>query len=103
MVNHPNRYRRADKADLDKADKIFQEATKLQPLTPQEPSVDRSFAGIRNALFDEWDKMRNGTTTSDKARAAARMGDVILHSVETQLETLRFIKTNSETQQLLLK
>jgi hypothetical protein len=31
------------------------------------------------------------------------MGDVILNSVETQLETLRFIKTNSETQQLLLK
>jgi hypothetical protein len=75
--------------------------TKLE--TVPMPRVQRSFDGIRSALFDEWDSLRSGNTTADNAKAASRMADVILKSVETQLETLKFSSTHSQQAGLLLK
>lgn len=75
--------------------------TKLE--TVPMPRVDRSFDGIRSALFDEWDSLRAGNTTADNAKAASRMAHVILASVETQLETLKFTSTHSSQAALLLK
>ena len=75
-------------------------APKESPKEPASP-VERSFSGIRDALFEEWDRLRNGQTTSENARAAARMADVILGSVETQLEALKFAKTNAHAPLML--
>lgn len=97
MNNHPNRSKAKNRVFADVA-----KATK-EAAAPSEPAdaVDRSFNGIRDALFDEWDRLRNGKTTPDTAKAAARMADVILASVETQLETLKFAKTHAQAPLLL--
>jgi hypothetical protein len=96
MINHPNR---------SKSSTIAEEAAEAAMDPPQPPAegVQRSFEGIRMALFDEWDRLRNGQTTADNAKACARMADVILSSVETQLEALKYTRANSGSAQLLLK
>lgn len=97
MINHPNRSK--------KPETVLEDAVEVatEPLPEPAEGVDRSFAGIRMALFDEWDRLRNGQTTADNAKACARMADVILNSVETQLEALKYTKANAQAERLLLK
>lgn len=86
MINHPNR----------KKDTVLEDVAKamIEPERVENPpaDVERSFSGIREALFDDWDRLRQGKISTDNAKASARMADVILGSVETQIETIKVSK-----------
>lgn len=82
MVNHPNRRR------------TRQEAANT-------PKVERSFSGIRNALFEDWDLMRQGKIDIELAKASSRMAHEILASVPIQLEAMRFEHEFGNTPKLL--
>jgi hypothetical protein len=88
MINHPNRSKKTETVLQD----VISASSPASPPSEAEP-VDRSFSGIRNALFDDWDRLRGGKISTDQAKSSARMADVILGSVETQLEAMRAAKS----------
>lgn len=50
------------------------------------PNVDRTSAGLRNALFDELDALRNNKTNATKANATAKLAASIISTVELEME-----------------
>lgn len=52
--------------------------------------IERSFHGLREALFDEIDGLRNGTSKPDKANSTSRLAAEIVRSVSAQIDVLRF-------------
>lgn len=50
------------------------------------PLVTRTSAGLRDALFDELDRLRNGDTNATNANAVARLADQVIHTVQMELE-----------------
>jgi len=56
-------------------------APKIIKATP----IDRSFKGLRDALFDEFDELRRGKTKPERANAAARLAGEITKSVAIQM------------------
>jgi hypothetical protein len=65
--------------------------------------IERSFDGIRGALFDEWDAMRSGTATTETVKAASRAAHAIMETLSVQLETIRYTQTNAGAVDKLLK
>lgn len=50
------------------------------------PKIQRNSAGLRDALFDELDRMRNGETNATNANAIARLADQICNTVAMEIE-----------------
>lgn len=57
------------------------------PLAP----VQRTSAGLRAALFDELDALRNGTGNSNRANAVAKLADQVIGTVKMELEVHRHL------------
>ena len=55
------------------------------------PSVVRTSAGLRDALFDELDRLRNGDTNATNANAVARLADQVVNTVNMELEVHRHL------------
>lgn len=53
-------------------------------------SVARSSAGLREALFDEIDALRNGTGNPTRANAVAKLSGTIVETVRIELEVERY-------------
>jgi hypothetical protein len=52
-------------------------------------SIERSFKGLRDALFEEFEMLRSNKTKPERANAAARLASEITKSVSAQCELLR--------------
>ncbi len=52
--------------------------------------VARSSAGLRDAIFDEIDAIRNGTGNPTRANAVAKLAAGIVETVRMELEVQRF-------------
>ena len=65
------------------------------------PIVSRTSAGLRNALFDELDNLRAGTTNATKANATARIAAAIVGTVEMELEVHRVMSKLPKDQQVM--
>lgn len=50
------------------------------------PPVVRTSAGLRDALFDELDRMRSGETSAANANAVARLADQVVNTVRMELD-----------------
>lgn len=62
-------------------------AGKAQPM----PSpVTRSSAGLRDAIFDEIDAIRNGSGNPTRANAVAKLAATVVETVRMELEVQRF-------------
>ncbi len=48
--------------------------------------VQRTSAGLRDALFDELDSLRAGDSNSSKANATAKLADQIVNVVKMEME-----------------
>ncbi|MDE2104144.1 MAG: hypothetical protein KGL39_43305 [Patescibacteria group bacterium] len=48
--------------------------------------VVRTSAGLRNALFDELDSIRNGTSNTARANAVAKLAGQLVETVRMELE-----------------
>lgn len=55
------------------------------------PKVERTSAGLRHALFDEIDRIRNGETDAKKANAVARLSSEIVNVVTMELEVTKYV------------
>ena len=60
---------------------------------PMPEPIDRSFNGVRQALFEDWDKLRRGEISTDRARASSRMADSIINVVQTELVNIKVART----------
>lgn len=60
--------------------------------------TERTFAGLRESLFEEFDKIRNGLTTPQVANATARMSSEIVKTTvaEIDLAKLRMRMTDAQ-------
>ena len=53
--------------------------------------VGRTSGGLRNALFDEIDALRNGSSNAARARSVAMLANSILQSVSAEIEYHKYV------------
>lgn len=58
--------------------------------TPMTQTV-RTSAGLRDALFDELDNLKNGTSNPAKANAIAKLSDQVIATVKMELDVQKHI------------
>lgn len=51
----------------------------------------RTSAGLRDALFDELDALRNGSSNPAKANAVAKLSDQVISTVKMELDVQKHI------------
>lgn len=73
--------------------KTKQAAPKKLPVTP----ISRSTSGLRNALFDEMEALRGGSSNAQRARSIAMMANSILQSVQVEIEYHKYVHANGGT------
>lgn len=67
-------------------------ATKIvQP--PSQPKIRRTSAGLRDALIDEWDAIRDGKSNPQKAQAIAKLACQIINSVKMEIEFFSHVQS----------
>jgi hypothetical protein len=66
-------------------------ATGTEMMSP----VSRSSAGLRDAIFDEIDAIRNGTGNPTRANAVAKLAAGIVETVRMELEVQRFAASSA--------
>jgi hypothetical protein len=59
-------------------------------LTPSE----RTSAGLRSALFDELDGLRNGSSNATRANAVAKLCSTIVETVRVEIDVAKFAEKN---------
>lgn len=55
----------------------------------QVAAMVRTSAGLRDAIFDELDALRQGTTNPTKANAVAKLATTIVETVRMEIEVAR--------------
>jgi hypothetical protein len=74
--------------------------TTKQEVTSAIPQpIIRSSAGLRNALFDELDSLRNGTTNPAKANAVAKLADQVIATVKMEMDVQRHLQKMPKSQE----
>lgn len=53
--------------------------------------LNRTSAGLRDALFDEWEALRNGDSNPARARSIAMLANSVLQSVQTDIEYHKYV------------
>lgn len=64
--------------------------------------IQRHTWGLREALFQEWDAMRAGKIDPKQAMAAAKLAQVILHSVEVEMVYVAQVNRAKEGDQIAI-
>ncbi len=59
--------------------------------TTEMTSTVRTSAGLRDALFDELDNLKNGVSNPAKANAVAKVADQIIATVKMELDVQKHI------------
>lgn len=53
--------------------------------------LGRNTVGLREALFEEWEALREGTSNPARARSIAMMANTILQSVQVEIEYHKYV------------
>jgi len=61
-----------------------------------EQPVNRTSQGLRDALFDEMDALRNGTSNAARARSVAMLANSVLQSVTAEIEYHKYVSDVSK-------
>lgn len=56
----------------------------------------RTSSGLRNALFDEIDSLRNGESNPSRARSLSMLANTALKSVEVEIEFHKYVSDASK-------
>jgi hypothetical protein len=51
----------------------------------------RNTVGLRDALFEEWESLRDGSSNPARARSIAMMANAILQSVQVEIEYHKYV------------
>lgn len=70
--------------------------TKKTTQTKQPEGVSRTSAGLRDALFDEIDAIRNGTSNPTRANAVAKLATGIADTVRMEIEVAKHMRDASD-------
>jgi hypothetical protein len=57
--------------------------------------VNRTSAGLRDAIFDEIDAIRNGTSNPTRANAVAKLATGIVETVRMEIEVQRHLRQST--------
>ncbi len=63
-----------------------------QKVEPQLEPVARTSAGLREAIFDEIDAIRNGTGNPTRANAVAKLATGIVETIRMEIEVQRHLQ-----------
>lgn len=66
--------------------------TKKAEEMPASAPVSRTSAGLRDAIFDEIDAVRNGTSNPTRANAVAKLATGIVETVRMEIEVQRHFR-----------
>lgn len=66
------------------------------PKEKTEEKMSRTSAGLRNALFDEIDSLRDGSSNPARARSLAMLANTALKSVEVEIEFHKYVSDVSK-------
>lgn len=61
------------------------------------PAAERTSAGLRNALFDELDGIRKGTSNATRANAVAKLCMTIVETVRVEIDAAKFAEKHKST------
>lgn len=59
--------------------------------------VARTGAGLRDAIFDEIDAVRNGTSNPTRANAIAKLATGIVETVRMEIEVQRHLRASPDS------
>lgn len=59
------------------------------------PNVARTSAGLRDAIFDELDAIRNGSSNPTRANAVAKLAGSIVETVRMEIEVSKFARATA--------
>lgn len=65
-------------------------------------AVTRTSAGLRDALFDEWDALNNGISSPQMAHAKAHLARQVIASVRAEIEFATHVRTGKPDQAVAL-
>lgn len=57
--------------------------------------VMRTSAGLRDALFDELDSLRDGTSNPTKANAVAKIAGTVVELVQMEMQVQRYLNNTT--------
>lgn len=77
--------------------------SKTQTPAPAPAPMTRTSAGLRDAIFDEIDAIRNGTGNPTRANAVAKLAATVVETVRMELEVQRFASTKPAAPQSTLQ
>jgi hypothetical protein len=63
-----------------------------QTVNPIPAPVPRTSAGLRNAIFDEIDAIRGGTSNPTRANAVAKLAAGIVETVRMEIEVQKHLR-----------
>ena len=63
-----------------------------ETVVTQSAPVPRTSAGLRDAIFDEIDAIRNGTGNPTRANAVAKLANGIVETVRMEIEVQRHLR-----------
>lgn len=66
-------------------------------IVPQQGPIQRTSAGLRDAIFDEIDAIRNGTGNPTRANAVAKLANGIVETVRMELEVQKHLRKSPPT------
>lgn len=67
-------------------------ATRTNAAKTASTPITRTSAGLRDAIFDEIDSIRNGTSNPTRANAVAKLATGIVETVRMELEVQRHLR-----------
>ena len=70
--------------------------TTMKPEPASSPIV-RTSAGLRDAIFDEIDSIRNGSSNPTRANAVAKLAAGVVETVRMELEVQRHLRSHKPT------
>lgn len=65
-------------------------------------NVKRTSQGLRDALFDELDALRNGESTPQRAAATSKLAVQIINSANMEIEFQKYVRSNPTEKKNLL-
>lgn len=67
-------------------------AKSSKPQVEKSMPIARTSAGLRDAIFDELDSIRNGTSNPTRANAVAKLATGIVETVRMEIEVQRHLR-----------
>lgn len=67
--------------------------------TAPETKIIRTSAGLRDAIFDEIDSIRNGSSNPSRANAVAKLATGIVETVRMEIEVQRHLRSHKATKE----